>query len=632
MFTDIAGYTSIMQEDELLAMQLRNKLHKKLEEEVMAHHGRILELRGDGALCSFTSTIEGLRAAVAVQLEMQNTPFVPLRIGMHTGDVLMEGNTVYGDGVNIASRMESLAVPGSIFISGKVYDDIKNQKDIQAVPLGKYALRNVKDEIEIFAVSNPGIKIPDTASPEGKGERVQQKCILVLPFVNMSNDPEQEYFSDGLTEEIISGLSRLKEIKAISRTTSMLYKNTKKDVKTISTETGASFILEGSVRKQRNTLRITAQFVDADRDIHLWAGNYSGTMDDVFDIQEQVSVKITEALLMQLTGNEKNILLKRHTANTEAYQLYLQGRHLWKKRNEDEFKTALKYFEKAVEKDPDYALAWAGIADTYSLMGEYTNIPRRTLYPKQMAAVNKALEIDNSLGEAHISLAISLMINEWDWVNSEKEFRLGIALNPNYATAHHWYAEWLMFMGRFGEAFQEISLAVDLDPVSQAILKDKGLLFYYTGRYDNAIDIAMKTLELDPGFVSVHRLLSLIYQGKGMFEEAIAENQRWGELTGNKTKTDVALAQIYAAANRKDEALKIIENAEIEKTLGGNDFRGMAMVYASLGNADMAFKWLDKSFERHEEALISLKIDPKFDPLRTDPRFGRLLKKIGLEK
>ncbi|HKB43513.1 MAG TPA: hypothetical protein VKC90_03960, partial [Chitinophagaceae bacterium] len=274
-------------------------------------------------------------------------------------------------------------------------------------------------------------------------------------------------------------------------------------------------------------------------------------------------------------------------------------------------------------------LAWAGLADTYSLMGEYTNISRRELFPKQLAAVNKALEIDNRLAEAHISLAISLMLNEWDWKNSEKEFRIGIELNPNYATGHHWFAEWLLFNGKFDEAFREISLAVELDPVSQGILKDKGIQFYYNRQYDEAIDIAIKTLELDSNFAPAYRLLSLAYQGKGMFNKAIAENQRWGEHTGNKVKTEVALVQIYAAAGYRDEAKKLLNHIEVSQ-LSGNDYRGMATTHASLGENNKAFEWLEKSYERREESLCSIKIDPKMDLLRSDPRFDDLVKRIGL--
>ena len=630
MFADIVGYTAMMQDDEKAALKARQKFQKKLKTEIAVHNGRILELSGDGALCYFSSTIESVRAALDVQLAMQASPYVPLRIGIHTGDVLVDGNNIYGDGVNIASRMESFAAPGSILISGKAYDDIKNQKDIETISLGKYVLKNVKEQVEIYAISNEGLKVPDVSTLAGKGEKVGPQHILVLPFINMSNDPEQEFFSDGLTEEIISNLSKIRDMRVISRTTSMQFKNTTKDIKTIRNETDTSYILEGSVRKSGNDLRITAQFIDAKRDVHLWADTYRGNVKDVFEIQDKVSAKIVEALRMRLTRDEKTSMQKRSTANTEAYQLYLQGRHFWLKRNEVGLKTAIRFFEKAIENDPDYALAWAGLADTYSLMGEYTNISRRELFQKQVAAINKALAIDDRLAEAHISLAVSLMLNDWDWVNAEKEFKLGIELNPNYATGHHWYSQWLLYTGNSTEALSEISLAIELDPASQGILKDKGITHYYLRQYDEAIEAGVKTMELDPSFVAVHRLLSLAYLGKGMYEKAIDENEMWGLLSGDEVKTKIALAHIQAAAGKKDEAKKILDDVATNYTLGGNDHRGMAIVYTALGKKERAFYWLDKSFEKHEESLCNLKIDPKFDLLRSDPRFDAMLKKIGL--
>lgn len=631
MFVDILGYTALMEEDEVKALQLRHKLQKKLEAEVNVHFGKILDFRGDGAMCTFSSSIEGIRAALALQIEMQLPPVVPLRIGFHVGDIVAQGNTIYGDGVNIASRLESLAVPGSIFFSGKIYDDIKNQKDLQSLLLGKYALKNVKEPLDVYVLTHPGIVTPDTHYLEGKGQKVQSKCILVLPFVNLSNDPEHEYFSDGLTEELISSLARLRGMKIISRTTSMQYKGIKKDIRTIGREIGAGYIMEGSVRIQGKHLKITAQFIDAEKDVHLWAESYRGSLEDIFDIQEKVSLKIVDALRIQLTGKEKHTLHKRYTDDSEAYQFYLQGRYHWNKRNEAGLTMALHFFEKSIEKDQSYALAWAGLADTYSLMGEFTNISRRTLLPKQMVAVNHALQLDPQLPEAHISLAISLMLNEWDWKNSEKEFKLGIKLNPNYATGRHWYAEWLLYNGKFKEAYREISMAVELDPLSQGILKDKGIHFYYTRQYDEAIEMALKTQELDPGFVPVHRLLSLCYHAKGWYEKAIAENQIWGTLTGNGIKTDIALAHLYASSGRIQDSKRIVERMEPYQ-LGSNDYRGMAIVWAALGDHEKAMDWLEKSFERHEESLCSINIDPKFDTLHQENRFKNLVKKLGLGK
>ena len=632
MFADIAGYTAMMQEDETLALQLRNKLLQKLEAETAAHNGRILSFMGDGGLCSFSSAIEAVRAALAVQLYMRQEPLVPLRIGMHTGDVVIKGNDIFGDGVNIASRLESFAVPGSILVSAKVYDDIKNQKDIQTVSLGKFRLKNVKEEAEIFAISNAGLIVPDKNSLEGKGERVTseqwRRCILVLPFINMSNEAGQEYFSDGLTEELISKLSALSDIHVISRTTSMRYKNQEKDTKTIARENEVHYIVEGSVRKYNNNLRITAQLIDADNDAHLWAESYNGTIDDIFDIQEKVSEKIVKELRIQLTKEEQDFLQKHYTENTEAYQYYLKGRSLWKKRNEADLQSAITYFEKALEKDAGYALAWTGLADTYSLLGEYSNISRRTLFPKQMAAINKALEIDNRISEAHISLAISLMLNEWDWKNSEKEFKIGLELNPKYATGHHWYGEWLLFTGHVSEAFDEINIAITLDPVSPGIVKDKGIFYYYNGQYNQAVNIGRMTLELRENFTPAHRLLSLAYAALGRFDEAMEANRLWGENTGNKIKTDIALAEIYALAGRREEAKAILQEAEALIT--SNDNRGVALVYAALNDADSAFKWLEKSYASHEESLCSIKIDAKWNAFRSDARFTALLNKIGL--
>ncbi len=630
MFTDIVGYTALMGKDEQKAFELLDK-NRQIQKPIIEQlGGRWIKELGDGLMVSFNTVTDAVMAALKIQEATRQLNEFELRIGIHLGEVVFDNGDVFGDGVNIASRIQSLANPGAIFISESVQQNVSNKKGFETRYIKQEFLKNVKEPVKIFEVMAAGQSYP--AITKDLPQKPPGKCIVVLPFLNLSNDPSQEYFSDGLTEELISHLSRLKDMRVISRTTSMKYKGTKKDIKTIGMETGASYIMEGSVRIQGINLRITAQFVDANRDIHLWAESYNGTMEDIFDIQEKVSAKIVSELRLQLTKDEKEYLQKRYTENTEAYQLYLQGRYFWNKRNEEGLNTAIRYFEKAIETDPEYALAWAGLADTYNLLGEFTNRSRRDLYPQAKRAVNKALEIDTELAEAHISLGLLVMLNEWDWINSGKEYQTGIKLNPNYATGHHWYAEWLLFMGRTTEAIEEISIAVKLDPVSPAILKDHGMTFYYCRQYDQAIDSANKTLELNPDFDTAYRLLSLAYQGKGMYVQAIEENQRWGQYTGNKVKTDISLAQIYAAAGRKEEALKIIEEAESEMALTGNDYRGMALIYAALEKPDEAFEWLEKSYEQHEESLCNLKVDPKLDPLRSDPRFKSMLHKVGLSE
>ena len=358
MFTDIVGYTGMMQEDESMAIRWRQKLKKKLEEVVAAHEGRILEFLGDGAVCSFISTTEGVRAAVALQLYMQSEPVVPLRIGMHTADVIFEENNIYGDGVNIASRLESFALPGSIFISGKAYDDIKNQKDIQSISLGKFTLKNVKEEVEIFAISNPGIKIPEVDTLEGKGERVAgkksiEKSIAVLPFVNMSNDPEQEYFSDGITEEIVNLLTHIKDLRVAGRTSSFHFKGRDIDIRLVGQKLNVRTLLEGSIRKQNLRLRITAQLINAGDGIQLWSGRYDRELHDIFAIQDEIALAITEELKMTLLEKDKVLINDKRTTNQEAYDLYLKGRFYLNKRGSG-IKKALEYFQQASEIDPEF--------------------------------------------------------------------------------------------------------------------------------------------------------------------------------------------------------------------------------------------------------------------------------------
>ena len=490
-----------------------------------------------------------------------------------------------------------------------------------------------KDPAERF--NNAGLIIDELKllGQESKATNVLMKTdisIAVLPFKDISPEQDNKYFSDGLTEEIIAKLSKIKKVKIISQTSALNYVRTGKSMKQIASELGVQYVVEGSVRKSGSDLRITTQLIDANQDAYLWADNFNGTINEIFNIQEDVGARIVKALKMNLTPVEKQNLNRRATQNTEAYQNYLKGRFFWAKRTNEGLETAIRYFEKAIEIDGKYGLAWVGVADSYYLMPEYGPVSRKELYPKAIAAIHKALEFDNMLSEAHASLASWKMLNDWDWKNALREFKLAIKLNPNYATAHHWYSEWLSFNGQFKESIIEISKAAELDPLSGAILKDKGMILYYSRDYDSAIEFAMKSFELYPNLVSSYRLLSLAYHGKGMYDEAIIENKRWNDLTGNNIDSLAALAFFYASAGKRAEALKLIEDLNLNKELSGNTFRGIALVFTALGEKDLAFTWLEKAYQNKAESLCLTKIDPKLDPIRDDPRFKSLLSRIGL--
>ena len=458
------------------------------------------------------------------------------------------------------------------------------------------------------------------------------KSLAVLPFADISPQKDNRYFSDGLTEEIIANLSKLRKVKIVSRTSVMHYDRVGKSMTQIAGDLGVQYVLEGSVRKHGANVRITAQLVDARQDANLWAETFQGSIDDIFDIQEKVAGRIVKSLKMRLTPDETKKLTRRATNSTEAYQLYLRGRYFWNKRNPEGLNAALRYFEQAIEKDPGYAPAWTGIADAHTLLTDYGNETKGDAYGKAKAAVGKALECDDQLAEAHASLGILLMLYEMDWQKAGKEFRLAISLNPNYATAHHWHAEWLSAQGRHNEAIAEISLAEELDPVTPAILKDKGTILYYARDFDGAIEQCGKALEFDPRFAVAHRIRSIAYLEKGMYAEALTENQSWGDLGGNPVDVLVGAAYCHARAGHRAEAIDVLRGLDPEATSSGNICRSVALVHAALGQVDTAFDLLEKCLVLRSEALGTIKVDPKIDPLRNDPRYESLVKRVGLQE
>ncbi|MGA9121332.1 MAG: tetratricopeptide repeat protein, partial [Bacteroidota bacterium] len=462
-------------------------------------------------------------------------------------------------------------------------------------------------------------------------QAAQPKSIAVLLFSDISPEKDNKYFSDGLTEEIIAKLSRLQKVKIVSRNSVMHYERAGKTTRQIADELHVQYLLEGSVRKHGQSLRITTHLIDANQDAYLWAETYNGTMEEIFDIQEDVAGRIVKALKVRLSPDDRRTLKRRATDNTGAYQLYLKGRFFWSKRTKEGLSAAIRYFEEAIEKDPRFAPAWAGIADAYLLLTDYGSTPRKEAYAKAKAAVYKALEIDDRLAEAHASLGLLAMLTEWDWSAAEKEFNLAIDASPNYATAHHWYAEWLSMHERLKEAIAEISRAVELDPLSPAALKDYGMIQYYGREYDGAVEYARKALELDPDFALAHRVLSLAYQAKGMYGEALAEHELWTQKSDRGPEETAALAQCYAVAGRKEEARELLGRCPPRESAGGNLARGIALVYVALGENDQAFAWLERAYETKAEALGMLRVDPKLDPLRSDVRFASLLARVGLE-
>jgi len=454
--------------------------------------------------------------------------------------------------------------------------------------------------------------------------------VAVLPFVNASTDPDTEYLSDGITESLIGQLSQIPRLKVMARSTVFRYKGRNIDPQKVGRDLNVRAVLTGRVSQRGETLTVSMDLMDVTDGSELWGEQYNRKFADILAVQEDIAREITDKLRLRLKGEEEKRLARHFTENTEAYQLYLKGRYYWNKRTPDGIQKAIEYFQEAIEKDPSYALAYAGLADCYHVP---TNpLPPREKMPLAKAAAMKALELDNTLVEAHTTLARVLYVYDWDWSAAEKEFKRAIELNPRYAPAHQWYGDYLNETGRHREADAEGKRAQELEPLSLITNFHVALAFYWARNYDQAIDQFQKTLELDPSFPPALVILPAAYEQKGMLEEAIAGFQRGITLTKGPEKilAMAGLGHVYAVSGRKTEARKILgelQRLSEHSYVPAND---VALVYAGLGERDEAFAWLDKAYEEHSFNMGHLTVEPRFDPLRSDLRFADLLRRIGL--
>jgi TolB-like protein/DNA-binding winged helix-turn-helix (wHTH) protein/Tfp pilus assembly protein PilF len=456
--------------------------------------------------------------------------------------------------------------------------------------------------------------------------RVQIQSLAVLPLRNLSADPNQEYFADGVTEDLITNLAQSLPVRVISRTSVMRYKQTTEPISQIARELGADVIIEGAVARDGNRVTVTIQLINAVEDRHLWAQKYDRRLGDLLDIEAELSKQITSQIGATLSEKSKLRRAKDSAVDPQVYDLYLKGRYFWNKRDDDGMLKAYEYFQKAVSLDPNYAPAYVGLADCY-LFGEPPTDPPKILGLKAKAMANKALELDESLGEAHASLGLVAQNFEWDWAEAGRQFRRAIQLNPNYATAHQWYAEDLTLSGNFDEAVEQMKIARELDPLSLIIVKDSGEIYYVARRYDLAIEYFRKALEMEPSFLNARRYLALAYIQKKDFSGAISVLQKVAEQ--EPSPDDLAeLGFAYALGGRRQDAQRALSDLRRISQSRYTSPRDYALIYAGLGDKDRAFAWLDKGY-REGAVLVELKVDPRWDSLRDDPRFADLMKRMG---
>ncbi|HJQ68073.1 MAG TPA: protein kinase [Blastocatellia bacterium] len=475
--------------------------------------------------------------------------------------------------------------------------------------------------------SSSGLTSPATTSRRRTRKAIDS--IAILPFSNVSNEPDTDYLSDGITESIINNLSQLPRLRVMARSTMYRYKGKPADPQQTGRDLGVRAVLAGRVLQRGETLLISTELVDVNDGSQLWGEQYSRHLADLFAVQEEISSVISDKLRLKLSGKEKKQLGKRHTENTEAYQLYLKGRYHWNKWTQEGFNKALEYYERAIELDPQFGLAYSGLSDAYGALWYFNYLPAQEALPKATATALKAIEIDERLAEAHLSLADAKFFYEWDWPTAEREYKRAIELNPSYANAHHMYAFFLMSMDKPDEAIEEIRRAQQLDPLSVIISGAMGMPYYYTRQYDRAIKEIQKSLELDPNFLLAREHLAVCYEMTGRHDEAVEEYLKAIVMWGSTPGIADALREAYRQGGMRAFWQKRLDMALERSSETYFPPYFMAELYANLDERDKAFEWLERAFEERAGFLVHIKSEPAFDNLRPDPRFADLLRRIG---
>ena len=655
MFTDVVGYTNMMQISEQQAVAAIKHHRLVLEKHVADYKGNVIAYYGDGSLCIFSSVTEGLRCAVQIQKDLLMEPAVPLRIGFHIGEILFDEGTVMGDAVNIASRIQALGQQGSVLFSKEIFDKIKNHNEFKGLLLGRFQLKNVAEPMEVYALCNDGLTIPDKEQMAGmivastqnqdaprrrkaavivsaillsviamfivyrsvvrkKGFTGTEKSIAVLPFKNISNDSLQEYFSDGITEDIITQLSKIADLKVISNTSVMPYKNVARNFRQIAEELNVATILEGSVRKEGNQVRITAQLIDANTDQHIWANNYDRNIAEVFAIQSEVAHQIANEMNAKLTEDENKRIEKKATNNISAYEDYLMA-----KRSQGD--SAYRLILRALQKDSTFALAWSHLSIIYARMPLANATDRHYYISKSLDAALTAVNYGPDLSETHMILGDIVKTITLNPNLSIKELNKSIKLNPNNAEAYVYLSFALMELGKFQEAEKNLLKAKQLDPLSR-VLRIGWSNYYYYSR--NAEGFIANQQQVDSaGTRNAFRMSARIpyYFLKDQYDSIL--------LYGNRRFQISQIAIAYIKTGKQDKADFILDS--LSNASKNDNAAAIAIINAWMGKKQQAIEYLNLAYLLNDYALISVRVNKLFDPLRTEEGFKNLLSKMGMD-
>ena len=657
MFTDIVGYTALMGDDEEKAFEIINTNRQIHQTDIDLYNGKLIKEMGDGILASFPTVSEALWAAIKIQQACSASKQLSLRIGIHEGEIIIENNDVYGDVVNIASRIQTLGTPGSILFSKKVADELKNKAEFKTVSLGSFEFKHVNEPMEVFALANDGFPIPKRSRMEGKLKKKNfkirniivslsfillaiaafiiyknffqknsvagiDKSIAVLPFVDMSAGKDQEYFSEGLSEELLNLLSKISELKVIGRTSSFSFKGKNEDLRSIAQKLGVAHILEGSVRKDGNKIRVTAQLIRATDGSHLWSETYDRELEGIFKLQDEIAGAVVKQLKLKLLPKTANVVSS--SPNTEVYNLMLQGNYFVVKRDKESLAKALDFYLKALALDSLNARTWAAVGHCYVLQSNWLQIDRKEGFRKARIAANKSVDLDDTQAAGHYLLGL-LKMWDFDWAGAEAEYQKVLDPEPGNADALRSRGFLYRCIGRFDEAIRLTKQSITFDPVQGHTYFNFGQLLYHANHLEEAIVAYKKVLELNPQFPRAHIFLGKAYLLQGKPHLALAE---MGQEAGEDDWKSFGLILTYQALGSKRESDKLLSDYLVR--FQKNNMYQLAEIYAVRGEKDKAFEYLEKSYAARESRLTYLKGDPLLKNLESDPRYKAFLKKMNL--
>jgi TolB-like protein/Flp pilus assembly protein TadD len=567
--------------------------------------------------------------------------FGPFQIDLHSGELSKNGTRLrlQPQPLRVLALLASRA--GDVLSRMEIEREIWGNETHVDFNVGlNYCIKQIREVLEddaskpafIETLPRRGYRFISSIAKHERPASRKRLMLAVLPFSNLTGDAEQEYFADGMTEEIIGQLGRLKPQKlgVIAFTSAMAYKQTTKGIDQIGRELGVDFILEGSVRRAGDRVRIAAQLIQVSDQTHLWAEAYNRTIEDIISIQVDVAERVARSLALELLADHQESMTRAATRTSVAYEAYLKGCYYWNKRTEDGFRKALVNFSEAIAKDPNYAPAYVGVADVYNIIAFYSGVPPREAYEKSKAATTKALQLDEALAEAYTAAAYAKALYGWEFAEAEKTFRRALDLNPNQVTGHYWFALFLAGLGRLDEAFVLIDRALELDPLSPVINCHKGWILYFARRYDLALVQLRNVIDMDPNFALARYFIGLVYVQKGAFDQAIIEFKGARDISENHPAALAGLAACLALTGKRAESHRLLQKL---MTLAKRRYVApyyIAAVHLACGERQQAFRWLEKSFGERSAYMTNLMHDPALDSIRSEPEFQHLVRRVGL--